>query len=184
MYGPASSLGLALRTRLCIAAGVSLRRAMLGCRSLSRISSTATKERILGNGIFTLTKRLIFCNVTTGFPAKWRFWDKGRNSTLGLVSASDWLQSKFLLHYEQSEGPPISGHDTTSVWNFWSRSSDVVARVNQWRLFSQAVLDLVYSPICRYLLIIIVRFLTWIEIGVLNVCGDVLIIGNARHCTY
>ena len=88
------------------------------------------------------------------------------------------------LAVRTNQTPPIPGHDMTSVWNFWSRYSDVVARVAQWRLFSQADMDLVYSPVCRYLLIITVRFLTWIEIGVLNVCGDVVIVGNARYCAY
>ena len=48
---------------------------------------------------------------------------------------------------------PDLGSDTSSVWNFCARFSDVISRGNQWwrrkcRLFSQAGCSAVYHRMC------------------------------------
>ena len=62
-----------------------------------------------------------------------------------LGSASDWL--KFASTNQKHKQYPDLGSDTSSVWNFCTRFSDVILRGSQWRrrknrLFSQPMLAL------------------------------------------
>ena len=73
-------------------------------------------------GSSSLRKQPTFGDATTGFPAKWRLRNKRRNSIL------------MTRHY------PDLGRDTSSVWNFCARFSDVISRRNRWwRLEMSAV---------------------------------------------
>ena len=80
-----------------------------------------------------------FLDASSGFPAKWRPRNDFRNSMLltcyypDLGCASDWLAAREIC-LNQSEHYPHRGSDTSSVWNFCSRFSDVISRWNQfWR---------------------------------------------------
>ena len=83
-------------------------------------------------------------DTNTGFPAKWCLWNDRRNSILmkcqhqNLGSVYDWLKQFSLV-----ARPIRSTTQTSSVWNFCARSTDVNYRENQCgaancRLFSQA----------------------------------------------
>ena len=83
-------------------------------------------------------------DTNTSFPAKWCLWNDRRNSILmkcqhqNLGSVYDWLKQISLV-----ARPIRSTTQTSSVWNFCARSTDVNYRENQCgaancRLFSQA----------------------------------------------
>ena len=74
----------------------------------------------------------------TGFPPKWRLRHKRRNSilmtchNLDLVSTCDWLCRVGDLHQTNQKHYQDLGSNTSSVWNFCARFSDVISRGNQW----------------------------------------------------
>ena len=69
------------------------------------------------------------------FPAKWRLSNDCRNSILMTCHSPD------LGFFNQSKALPRStvGSDSSSVWNFCARSSDVILRANQWTAVSRNV---------------------------------------------
>ena len=85
----------------------------------------------------SLRKQPTFSDATTGFPAKLRLSNKRRNSvlmtchysdlsTVLLIGHTDKFASASQKHYQDLGG------DTSSVWNFCARFSDVISRGNQW----------------------------------------------------
>ena len=95
----------------------------------------------------SLSKQTTFSDATSGFPAKQRLRNERRNSILmtrhfpDLDSASDWLkQISHAAEWSCREGhflQPIRSasqicvySDTSSVWNFCARFSDVISGGN------------------------------------------------------
>ena len=106
------------------------------CMSAKLYNFIGSMVITLGN---SLRKQPAFCDATTGFPAKWRLRNEGRNSILmtchhsGLGSASDWLKKISFA------AQPI--RSTTQIWivthhqygiSTYSRFSDVISWENQW----------------------------------------------------
>ena len=83
-------------------------------------------------------KQPIFCNATTGFPAKWHlryecgipYWWPWSLPSSGYISSVFWL---VILHGKSGNKKhyPDLGSDTSSVWNFSTFFSDVLSQGNQ-----------------------------------------------------
>ena len=68
-----------------------------------------------------------FHDATTGSPAKWCLsWWRVNNQTSVALLIGWKIASSYQKHY------PHLGSDTSSVWNFWNLSSDVISRGKQW----------------------------------------------------
>ena len=92
-------------------------------------------KRLIPKG-HSLRKQPTFRGTTTRFPAKWRL----RNDLPDRCSASDWL--KICLDQSKALYPDL-GCDSSSVWNFCTRFSDLISQetsgcVAKCRLFSGA----------------------------------------------
>ena len=82
---------------------------------ISRLRRDKSNQNVLEwREMFSLRKQPTFSDATTGFPAKWRLRNECRNSVL------------MTRHY------PDLGSDTSSVWYFSARFSDIISRGNQW----------------------------------------------------
>ena len=86
-----------------------------------------------------LRKQPAFRDFSTGFPTKWRLRNVRRNSILmtchytELGTAFDWLkQVSVAARSIRSTNLIWVVADTSSEWNFYARSSDVISRGNQW----------------------------------------------------
>ena len=81
-------------------------------------------------------KQLKFCDVTGGFLAKWRraeipFW--WRVTTLTRSGWCLWLvEANFSPDTTNQKCYPDPGFETSSVWNFCARFSDVISREIKW----------------------------------------------------
>ena len=110
-------------------------------RSIMRTSTKSAKTGFSWNGCeipkgHSLRKQPTFRDTTTRFPAKWRL----RNDLPDRCSASDWL--KICLDQSKALYPDL-GCDSSSVWNFCTRFSDLISQetrgcVEKCRLFSGA----------------------------------------------
>ena len=86
----------------------------------------------------SLRKLLTFRGTTSSFPAKWLLRNKtGEIPYWWCVTTQIW--PVFLLAVPREKFPstnqkhyPDLGNETSSVWNFCARSSNVVSRGNQW----------------------------------------------------
>ena len=74
----------------------------------------------------TKQKQPQFHDATTGFSATWRPRNEYRNSTL-----MTWLKPISYAAITNQKQADL-GSDASSVWNFCTRSSDVVSQGNQW----------------------------------------------------
>ena len=66
--------------------------------------------------------------------------DIAGTSQIWIVLLIGW--SKFWANQKHY---PDLGSDTSSVWNFWARSSDVISQENRWKLFSQELMAPKYA---------------------------------------
>ena len=98
-------------------------------------------DRCVTLGQYKLTglrKLLTFRGTTSSFPAKWRLRNKpGEIPYWWCVTTQIW--PVFLSAVPREKFPstnqkhyPDLGSETSSVWNFCARSSNVVSRGNQW----------------------------------------------------
>ena len=94
---------------------------------------------------FDQRKQPTFREATKGFPAKWRLRNERRNSIRWCVTTQIWVVlligwNKFPRGTTNQKHYPDQGRDTSSVWNFCARFSDVISRRNRWwRLEMSAV---------------------------------------------
>ena len=86
----------------------------------------------------SLRKLLTFRGTTDGFPAKWLLRNKpGEIPYWWCVTTQIWpvfsigRSAREIASTNQKHYPDL-GSETSSVWNFCARSSNVVSRGNQW----------------------------------------------------
>ena len=107
----------------------------------------------------SLRKQPIFPDATTGFPAKGRLRNERRNSIL-MTQYSCRGGGKF-ASANQKHCPGL-GSDTSSVWNFRARLSDVISRGKKWWRREMSVVLSGYDFPHRACLALHVRFvLAW-----------------------
>ena len=109
-------------------------RARKSCKQIPSNFLTVQCERLS-----RLRKQPAFRDFSTGFPTKWRLRNVRRNSILmtchytELGTAFDWLkQVSVAARPIRSTNLIWVVADTSSEWNFYARSSDVISRGNQW----------------------------------------------------
>ena len=94
-------------------------------------------ERFLVCYLRSRSKKLTFDDATTGFPAKWYLSNDCRNSRLMkcynsyLESASDWSWQREKFSSTNQKLYRDVCTDTSSVWNFCARFSNVISPGNQ-----------------------------------------------------
>ena len=101
-------------------------------------------------------------------PAKWRLRNKRRNSILmthhypDLSSASDWLNQILPRGTTNLKHYPALGSDSSSVWNFCARFSNVIWRGNQWWLREMLAFFFFFSVYLISKIILILNLSMWI----------------------